>query len=95
MFVYILLTEKRYCYLLSVLVIVHRSVLTRISRNCVLQVTFEANVWSLGITIWEICEYGEQPYKNLSDDEVISQVLGPPKQRLQRPTNAAIYTDYM
>lgn len=45
--------------------------------------------------MWEICEFGEQPYKSLSDDEVISQVLGPPKLRLERPTIPAIYTDYM
>lgn len=58
-------------------------------------ITAEANIWSLGVTMWEICECCEQPYKDLNDDEVILQVLGSPKYRLNRPTTVTIYTDYM
>ncbi|XP_074032381.1 uncharacterized protein isoform X3 [Leptinotarsa decemlineata] len=55
----------------------------------------ESNVWSLGVTMWEICECGEQPYSSLSDDEVISQVLGPANLRLSRPSFSVLYTDYI
>ncbi|KAK3913164.1 Serine/threonine-protein kinase LMTK2 [Frankliniella fusca] len=40
------------------------------------EVTASANVWSLSIVLWEICEFGKLPYTNLSDEEVIEQVLG-------------------
>lgn len=45
--------------------------------------------------MWEICECGAQPYEGLTDDDVISQVLGQPKLRLNRPTHSTMYTDYM
>ncbi|KAJ8919683.1 hypothetical protein NQ315_006211, partial [Exocentrus adspersus] len=57
--------------------------------------TMESNVWSLGVTIWEICECGAQPYSALTDDEVVSQVLGPPNTRLPRPKVSVLYTDYL
>ncbi|CAG9826204.1 unnamed protein product [Diabrotica balteata] len=59
------------------------------------RLTPEANVWSLAVTMWEICECGEQPYWSLTDDEVISQVLGAAAVRLERPTCLVLYTDYM
>ncbi|KAG5871594.1 hypothetical protein JTB14_010719 [Gonioctena quinquepunctata] len=59
------------------------------------KVTYEANVWSLGVTLWEIFECGEQPYSSFSDDEVVSQVLGPANVRLSRPNYSVLYTDYM
>jgi len=40
------------------------------------QVTASANVWSLGVVLWEICEFGKLPYSDLNDDEVIVKVLG-------------------
>ncbi|XP_049818372.1 uncharacterized protein LOC109603335 isoform X2 [Aethina tumida] len=58
-------------------------------------VTKESNVWSLGVTLWEICECGDQPYSQLTDDEVLSQVLGSPNVRLSRPTFTVLYTDYI
>lgn len=45
--------------------------------------------------MWEIFECGSQPYSHLSDDEVITQVLGPPSVRLPKPSNIVLYTDYM
>jgi serine/threonine protein kinase len=59
------------------------------------KITLEANIWSLAVTMWEICECGEQPYSSLSDDEVISLVLGSQKVRLNRPKYHLVYTDYM
>lgn len=57
--------------------------------------TLESNIWAFGVTMWEVFECGSQPYTNLNDDEVISQVLGSPSLRLPRPSNAVLYTDYM
>ncbi|KRT78381.1 protein kinase, partial [Oryctes borbonicus] len=57
--------------------------------------TVESNIWALGVTMWEMLEWGEQPYSDLTDDEVISHVLGTAKIRLTRPTYRLIYTDYM
>jgi hypothetical protein len=59
------------------------------------KITLEANIWSLAVTMWEICECGEQPYSSLSDDEVISLVLGSQKVRLNRPKYHLVYTDYI
>ncbi|XP_052120123.1 uncharacterized protein LOC113205464 isoform X2 [Frankliniella occidentalis] len=50
------------------------------------EVTASANVWSLSIVLWEICEFGKLPYTNLSDDEVIEQVLGKCSTNLPFPT---------
>jgi serine/threonine protein kinase len=48
------------------------------------QVTPSANVWSLGVLMWEIMQFGQLPYAELSDDEVLVQVLGTGK-RLPHP----------
>lgn len=55
-----------------------------------LQVTLAGNIWSLGVTMWEICEWGAQPYDWLTDDEVVSQVMGAPHIRLPQP-NLSVY----
>ncbi|CAH1170022.1 unnamed protein product [Phaedon cochleariae] len=55
----------------------------------------EGNVWSLGVAMWEVCACADQPYAELSDDEVVSRVLGAPHVRLGRPRFAAIYADYI
>ncbi|XP_023311897.1 uncharacterized protein LOC108913857 isoform X2 [Anoplophora glabripennis] len=59
------------------------------------KITTESNIWSLGVTMWEVCECGGQPYCTLSDDEVVSQVFGPPNVRLSRPSFPVLYTDYL
>jgi len=50
------------------------------------QVTASANVWSLGVVLWEICEFGKLPYSDLNDDEVIVKVLGEGTMRLGLPS---------
>ncbi|GLV44784.1 Cadherin 96Ca [Carabus blaptoides fortunei] len=55
------------------------------------QVTLVGNIWSLGVTMWEICEWGTQPYDWLTDDEVVSQVMGPPHTRLPQPALSVYY----
>lgn len=57
--------------------------------------TKEANVWSLGVVMWEICENGSQPYESLDDDEVISRVFGLEGLRLDGPSKPQMYSDYM
>lgn len=59
------------------------------------KITKEANIWTFGVTMWEICECGEQPYGTLNDDEVVSMVLGSQNIRLNRPKHQVLYTDYM
>jgi hypothetical protein len=34
------------------------------------QVTAEANTWSLGVLLWEVCQFGQLPYPDLTDDQV-------------------------
>ncbi|XP_019769544.2 uncharacterized protein LOC109544010 isoform X2 [Dendroctonus ponderosae] len=57
--------------------------------------TKEANVWSLGVVMWEVCENGSQPYGFLNDDDVISRVFGPESLRLDGPSKPQMYSDYI
>ncbi|KAJ9591249.1 hypothetical protein L9F63_002214, partial [Diploptera punctata] len=50
------------------------------------EVTVSANVWSFGVVLWEICEFGKLPYSELTDDEVIVKVLGEGTHRLGLPS---------
>ncbi len=43
-------------------------------------------MWTFGILLWEICEFGKLPYFELSDDEVISRVLTEKNYVLGQPT---------
>lgn len=35
----------------------------------------ESDIWSYGVTLWEIWSYGETPYRNLSNTAVMRQVI--------------------
>ncbi|BES98705.1 STYKc [Nesidiocoris tenuis] len=50
------------------------------------QVTCQANVWSLGVLLWEIAEFGRLPYDDLTDDQVIVRVFGEENHRLGQPS---------
>ncbi|KAI5623460.1 serine/threonine-protein kinase LMTK1 isoform X1, partial [Silurus asotus] len=58
--------------------------------------TKQSNIWSLGITIWELFELGNQPYRHYSDRQVLSfavkdQQLKLPKPLLQFPLSDRWY----
>ncbi|XP_054424853.1 serine/threonine-protein kinase LMTK2 isoform X2 [Pteronotus mesoamericanus] len=49
-----------------------------------------SNIWSLGVTLWELFDNATQPYSNLSNSEVINQVIRErgtklPKPQLEQP----------
>ncbi|XP_045886570.1 serine/threonine-protein kinase LMTK1 isoform X1 [Micropterus dolomieu] len=52
--------------------------------------TKSSNIWSLGVTVWELFELGNQPYRHYSDKQVLTytvkeQQLKLPKPQLQFP----------
>lgn len=49
------------------------------------EVTQEANIWSFGVVLWEILEFGKLPYIELSDDELIQKVIIDRTEVLKRP----------
>uniref|UniRef100_A0A8D0HFL5 non-specific serine/threonine protein kinase n=1 Tax=Sphenodon punctatus TaxID=8508 RepID=A0A8D0HFL5_SPHPU len=54
----------------------------------------ESNVWSLGVTIWELFEFGSQPYRHLSDEEVLTFVIKEQQMKLAKPRLKLPYSDY-
>ncbi|XP_051845700.1 serine/threonine-protein kinase LMTK3 [Antechinus flavipes] len=54
----------------------------------------ESNVWSLGVTLWELFEFGAQPYRHLSDEEVLAFVIRQQHVKLARPRLKLPYGDY-
>uniref|UniRef100_A0A8D8SM25 Tyrosine-protein kinase receptor Tie-1 n=1 Tax=Cacopsylla melanoneura TaxID=428564 RepID=A0A8D8SM25_9HEMI len=57
-------------------------------------VTEKCNVWSFGVLLWEIFEFGKLPYAELTDDQVITRVFGTEALRLSVPrsTNSQLYS---
>ncbi|XP_013779936.1 serine/threonine-protein kinase LMTK2-like isoform X2 [Limulus polyphemus] len=49
------------------------------------ELTKEANVWSLGVLLWETLEFGKQPYIELTDEEVLQQVITEQTVKLEKP----------
>nr|XP_060636408.1 serine/threonine-protein kinase LMTK3 isoform X2 [Anolis sagrei ordinatus] len=56
--------------------------------------TKESNVWSMGVTIWELFEFGSQPYRHLSDEEVLTFVVKEQQMKLAKPRLKLPYSDY-
>ncbi|KAM3921056.1 serine/threonine-protein kinase LMTK3 isoform 3-T4 [Leptodactylus fuscus] len=54
----------------------------------------ESNVWSLGVTIWELFEFGSQPYRHLSDEEVLAFVIKEQQMKLAKPRLKLPHSDY-
>ncbi|XP_013881079.1 serine/threonine-protein kinase LMTK1 [Austrofundulus limnaeus] len=58
--------------------------------------TKSSNIWSLGVTVWELFELGNQPYRHYSDRQVLTyavkeQQLKLPKPQLQFPLDDRWY----
>ncbi|XP_068097391.1 serine/threonine-protein kinase LMTK3 isoform X2 [Hyperolius riggenbachi] len=54
----------------------------------------ESNVWSLGVTMWELFEFGSQPYRHLSDEEVLTFVIKEQQMKLAKPRLKLPHSDY-
>ncbi|XP_053782007.1 serine/threonine-protein kinase LMTK2 isoform X1 [Desmodus rotundus] len=44
-----------------------------------------SNIWSLGVTLWELFDNAAQPYSNLSNSEVLNQVIRERDTKLPKP----------
>ncbi|KAL3877897.1 hypothetical protein ACJMK2_035540 [Sinanodonta woodiana] len=51
-------------------------------------ITKEANVWSFGVTLWEILEFSQKPFHSLKDEEVLQRVISSSQDRLPPPATA-------
>uniref|UniRef100_A0A8D3DDF1 non-specific serine/threonine protein kinase n=1 Tax=Scophthalmus maximus TaxID=52904 RepID=A0A8D3DDF1_SCOMX len=47
--------------------------------------TRQSNIWSLGVTVWELLELGTQPYRHYSDRQVLAYAVREQQLRLPRP----------
>ncbi|KAL2084898.1 hypothetical protein ACEWY4_020416 [Coilia grayii] len=56
--------------------------------------TKTSNVWSLGVVIWELFEFGFQPHRHLSDDEVLTFVIRERQITLAQPRLKLSHADY-
>ncbi|RVE59276.1 hypothetical protein OJAV_G00186640 [Oryzias javanicus] len=45
----------------------------------------QSNIWSLGVTIWEMFELGNQPYRHYTDRQVLTYVVRDQQLRLPKP----------
>uniref|UniRef100_A0AAV2MCQ0 non-specific serine/threonine protein kinase n=1 Tax=Knipowitschia caucasica TaxID=637954 RepID=A0AAV2MCQ0_KNICA len=56
--------------------------------------TKSSNVWSLGVVIWELFEFGSQPHRHLSDEEVLTFVIRERQITLAQPRLKLSHADY-
>ncbi|CAG0891722.1 unnamed protein product [Darwinula stevensoni] len=58
-----------------------------------LEVTKEANMWTMGVVIWEILSMGELPYSELEDEDVLDRVVCHRNYRLPLPSLSCLHRD--
>ncbi|XP_076010744.1 uncharacterized protein lmtk3 [Genypterus blacodes] len=56
--------------------------------------TKSSNLWSLGVVIWELFEFGSQPHRHLSDEEVLTFVIRERQITLAQPRLKLSHADY-
>ncbi|KAK0155727.1 Serine/threonine-protein kinase LMTK1 [Merluccius polli] len=47
--------------------------------------TMQSNIWSLGVTIWELFELANQPYRHYSDRQVLNYTIREQQLKLAKP----------
>ncbi|XP_007939154.1 serine/threonine-protein kinase LMTK2 [Orycteropus afer afer] len=52
-----------------------------------------SNIWSLGVTLWELFDNAAQPYAHLSDADVLSRVIRERETKLPKPQLEQPYSD--
>ncbi|XP_073931623.1 serine/threonine-protein kinase LMTK2 isoform X2 [Castor canadensis] len=52
-----------------------------------------SNIWSLGVTLWELFDNAAQPYADLSDLDVLNQVIRERDTKLPKPRLEQSYSD--
>ncbi|XP_011767555.2 serine/threonine-protein kinase LMTK2 isoform X1 [Macaca nemestrina] len=52
-----------------------------------------SNIWSLGVTLWELFDNAAQPYSNLSNLDVLNQVIRERETKLPKPQLEQPYSD--
>lgn len=44
------------------------------------EITLQANLWSYAVLLWEIASWGERPYNDMNDEQIIQMILSLKKQ---------------
>jgi len=50
------------------------------------EITSQANMWSYAVLLWEIASWGERPYNDMNDEQIIQMILSLKKQFLPNGT---------
>ncbi|KAL5018935.1 hypothetical protein ScPMuIL_004657 [Solemya velum] len=61
----------------------------------VVHLSKESNIWSFGVVLWEIAEFGALPYKNLTDETVLQDVINQKSTQLPPPTLPVLQREQM
>ncbi|XP_011172451.2 STE20-like serine/threonine-protein kinase isoform X2 [Solenopsis invicta] len=57
------------------------------------EITLSANMWSYAVLLWEIASWGERPYNDMNDEQVIQMILSLKKQFL--PNGTRLLQNYL
>lgn len=57
------------------------------------EITLQANMWSYAVLLWEIASWGERPYNDMNDEQVIQMILSLKKQFL--PNGTRLLQNYL